>query len=104
RPVPGTRRAFDGVEYQLTDAPSGYVYKRDSDLLHAADCGHEPVQNTEPWGRERVLAAWRDARDVPLTDVRGPRWCRTCVALPVDRAPAARPHQSREDIAAVAAA
>ncbi|QDB79602.1 AAA family ATPase [Georgenia wutianyii] len=104
RAVPGSRRRFDGVDYQLAHAPRGYVYKRDSDLLHAADCGHEPAQNIEPWDRERVLAAWRDAGDVPVVDVRNPRWCRTCLALPVDLTPATRPYQRHDRIVAVAKA
>ncbi len=102
--VPGSRRRFDAVTYQLADSPAGYVYKRDSDILHTADCGHEPTLNVEPWDRERVLAAWRAAPEVPLVEATSPRWCRTCLALPVDLTLSTRPHQRPERIMAVAQA
>ena len=99
-PIPGTRRSFGGVEYRLADSPAGYVYKRDSGLLHAADCRHEPEVNVEPRSRSQVMQAWQDAPDPPVD----PRWCPNCLLLPVDRTPSTRPHQPHEQLAKVQAA
>ncbi|QDW63691.1 McrB family protein [Oerskovia sp. KBS0722] len=111
-PILGTRRTFGGVVYELDAAPAGYVYKRDSRLIHAVDCGHGPAGDTEPRSRDDVLTAWHDAPDHPLVErpTAGtarvdPSFCRTCVARPVDLTPdTARPNQKRERILAVAEA
>lgn len=97
RAVPGSRRTFGGVEYELADAQSGYVYKRDSRLMHATDCGHAPELDVEPRSRKEVLHAWRAAPEVPVD----PKWCRTCLLLPVDLTASTRPHQRRDRIEAV---
>ena len=102
--VPQSRRRFGGVEYHLAQAPAGYVYKRDSRLLHASDCPHGVTQFAEPWQPQRVFDAWRSAPDVPLDELVDPKFCSTCLAQLVDRTPSTRPHQERVRLAAVSAA
>ncbi|WP_291751888.1 AAA family ATPase [Cellulomonas sp. 73-92] len=99
-PIPGTERLFGGAEYQLADSPAGYVYKRDSHLMHAADCLHEPRVGVEPRTRDEVIEAWRQAPDEPVD----PRWCPNCLRLPVNPIPSVQPRRRQEEVAAVAAA
>lgn len=83
RSMPDTQREFGGVEYQLADTSVGYVYKKDSRMLHTADCSHEPSQHIEDWDQERVVAAWHNTPDMALAELTDLRWCGTCVARPV---------------------
>ena len=102
--VPGSRRTFAGLEYELAGAPDGYVFKQDSHVLHAPTCLHEPTNHVTSWSADQALQAWLAAPDVPLIEVTAPRFCSTCLARPVRSEPQAGEHHNAEQIAEVAAA
>lgn len=102
--VPGSRRTFAGVEFELTASPQGYVYKRDSGMLHVPGCPHEPANRLEHWSTESVEHAWHAAPDLPLNEVASPRFCTTCLVHTVRSAPQAGDFHNTEQIAEVAAA
>ncbi|WP_159449410.1 McrB family protein [Demequina sp. NBRC 110051] len=99
-PIEGTERIFDGVEYELGESPSGYVYKRDSHLMHATDCFHAPALRLEPRSRDEVIRAWRESPEHPVD----PRWCQNCILLPVPLESKARPNQEAARTRAVSEA
>lgn len=98
--VPNSRRVLNNITYELADSPSGYLYKRDSKLIHTPDCLHEPALNAETWSREKTLSAWNEAEDLSKET----KWCQSCVLLPVDWTAQTRPHQRAEQIEAVSKA
>lgn len=102
--IPGSRRSFAGIEHELAASPDGYVFKRDSGVLHTPTCPHEPTHQVEPWEQDRVEQAWRAAPDLPVAQVIDPRFCTTCLVRWV-RSPteAEEPHSS-ERVEKVAAA
>lgn len=77
--VPGSRRTFAGIEHELAASPNGYVFKRDSGVLHTPTCPHEPTHQVEPWEQGRVEQAWLSAPDLPVAEVTDPRFCTTCL-------------------------
>lgn len=78
--VPGSTRAFAGVEWGLATSPDGYE-EAPSGKLHLPGCAHGVGTPVRTWSPDETLSAWRNAPDVELRAQTAPGWCSDCAAI-----------------------